>query len=110
MSIKTDAYAILRFIVEKKDTNNSEISQYFEFDRDRVLDALKYLEEKGLINVEAKSLGGQWHMIGPSAYGIDYIDELDQEEKEKQKKTFKLSKIEEFKEEPLDQISKIEKN
>ena len=71
---------------------------------------IKYLEEKGLINVEAKSLGGQWHMIGPSAYGIDYIDELDQEEKEKQKKTFKLSKIEEFKEEPLDQISKIGKN
>ena len=109
MSIKTDAYAILRFIVEKKNTNNSEISQYFEFDRDRVLDALKYLEEKGLINVEAKSLGGQWHMIGPSAYGIDYIDKLDQEEKEKQKKIFKLSKIEEPKEEPLDQISKIEK-
>ena len=41
MSIKTDALSVLKYVVEKKNTNSNKISEYFEYNKDRTLDALR---------------------------------------------------------------------
>lgn len=76
MSIKSDAFQILKFIVEKRSTNSNKIEEHFKFDKDRILDALRYLEQKWLIEIGAKTLNGNWIMIKPTANGIDLYEDI----------------------------------
>ncbi len=108
MSIKSDADSILKYIVGKKQTNSDNISTYFEFEKNRTRDALRYLEEKGFISVKAKTVGGNWLMINPSAQGIDFEEESLQEQQ------IQKTRVEDSKKpiqkETVDQILRIERS
>ncbi|MCK5039518.1 MAG: hypothetical protein KAR87_00935 [Candidatus Aenigmarchaeota archaeon] len=108
MSIKNDSLAILKHLIEKKNSNSVNIISYFEFEKARTDEALEYLEQKGYITAK-KMYDGNWRFIKPTSLAIDYYEELTKEEKKKQEKHTQANE-DIIKKETLDQLSRIERN
>jgi len=72
--ITEDSAQLLVFIYTKSITNSKEITEYSNWDLERVRKAVKYLEEKYLIEETNTRVDGNIYSIKCSYLGIDEIE------------------------------------
>lgn len=81
MSIKQDAGIILNVLYNRKIGGNKEqissskIISESGLDGVRIMNALEYLKEKGLISVGFMPLDGVWKVIKITALGVDLVED-----------------------------------
>lgn len=76
MGIAEDAFHLLTVIYKKPEISSEDVSSLMGWDKDKVLNAVKYLEQEGLIENLPKNimLNGERIMLKCSSGGINIIE------------------------------------